>query len=63
LGKIIVEIRGNEEKIKINMSIDTNSILNVSTSFENNKNKRNKIKLILNEWKNKTNKILFIIKK
>ena len=49
LGKIIVEIKGNEEKIKINMSIDTNSILNVSASFENNKNKRNKIKLILNE--------------
>ena len=49
LGKIIVEINGNEEKIKISMSIDTNLILNVSASFENNKNKKNKIKLILNE--------------
>ena len=47
LGKIIVEIKGNEEKIKISMSIDTNLIF--SASFENNKNKRNKIKLILNE--------------
>ena len=42
-----MEINGNEEKIKISMSIDTNLIF--SASFENNKNKRNKIKLILNE--------------
>ena len=48
LGKIIVEIKGNEEKIKICMSIDTNSILNVSTSFKNNKNKRNKISNFVN---------------
>ena len=58
-----MKIKGNEEKIKISMSIDNNLILNVSASFENNKNKKNKIKLILNEWKNKINKIVFIIKK
>ena len=39
LGKIMLEINGNEEKIKISMRIDTNLVLNISGSFENNKNK------------------------
>ena len=35
----MLEINGNEEKIKISMRIDTNLVLNISGSFENNKNK------------------------
>ena len=55
LGKIIVDIKGNEEKIKINMSIDNNFILNVSASFQNNKNKRNKISNFVNLMSNFSN--------
>ena len=49
LGQFIVEIYENEEKVRINMSIDNNSILTVSACFDNEKNKRNKITLTLNE--------------
>ncbi len=49
LGKLIVDINENEEIIKISMSIDNNGILSVSASFDNDKNKRNKTTLFLNE--------------